>query len=76
MGNIPYNIINQQCQIQILEGKLLSKWAHINNKRSLSHLSYCRSCPFPISLSNLVTISMGIPRKGWESRISHSHAHF
>ena len=56
-------------------GKIMTKWAHINNKHSHSHLSYSHSRPIPISLSNLVLISMRVPREGWESRISHSHAH-
>ena len=51
----------------------MTKWEKINNKRSHSHLSY--SHPIPISLRNLVPIPMGIPLKGWESRISHSHAY-
>ena len=51
------------------------KWEHINNKHSHFHLSYSHSRPIPISLSNLVPIIMGIPWEGWESHISHSHAH-
>ena len=45
-------------------GKIMTKWKHINNKRSHSHLSYSHSRPIPISLSNLVPIPMGIPREG------------
>ena len=55
--------------------KIMIKWEHINNKRSHSHLSYSHSRPIPISFSNLVPIPMRIPRKGWEFRISHSHAY-
>ena len=53
----------------------MTKWEHINNKRSHSHLSYSHSRPIPISLSNLVPIPMGILWEGWEYCISHSHAH-
>ena len=53
----------------------MTKWEHINNKSSHSHLSYSHSRPIPSSLSNLVSIPMGIPQEGWEFRISHSHAH-
>ena len=53
----------------------MTKWEHINNKRSHSHLSYSHSRPIPIDLSNLVPIPMGIQWEGWKSRISHSHAH-
>ena len=54
----------------------MTKWEQINYKRSHSHLSYSDSRSIPISLSNLVFIPMGIPREGWESRISHFHTHF
>ena len=57
-------------------GKIMAKWERINNKHSHSHLSYSHSDPIPISSSNLIPIPMGIPREGWESRISYSHAHF
>ena len=50
--------------------KIMTKWEHINNKRSHSHLSKSHSRPILISLSNLVPVPMGIPREGWESRIS------
>ena len=71
MGKIPCKIINQRGQIDF-GGKIMTKWEHImpNNKRSHSHLSY--SHPIPINLSSLVPIPIGIPREGWESRISHS----
>ena len=55
----------------------MTKREYISNKHSRrhSHLSYSHSRPISISLSNLVPIPMRIPREGWESRISHSHAH-
>ena len=37
----------------------MTKWEHINNKRSHPHLSYSYSRPISISLSNLVPIPMG-----------------
>ena len=55
--------------------KIMTKWEHISNKRSHSHLSYSHSRPIPISLSNLVPIPIGIPREGWEHCIPYSHAH-
>ena len=47
------------------EGKIITKWEHINNKRPHSHENYSHSRPIPISLSNLVPIRMGIPRERW-----------
>ena len=44
-------------------GKIKNKWKHYNN-RSLSHLKYSYPYPIPISLSNLVSIPMGIPWEG------------
>ena len=41
----------------------------MNNERSHFHLSYFHSRLIPINLSNLVPISIGIPREGWESHI-------
>ena len=46
------------------EGKIMTKWEYINNKRSRSHLSYSHSLHIPFSLNNFVSIPMGIPRKG------------
>ena len=69
---MPYIIINQRGHTQSFEGKIKRKH---NNKSSHSLLSYSHSRLIPISLSNLVPIPMGIPREGWESRISHSQAH-
>ena len=48
----------------------MTKWERINNENSHSHLSYSHFCPIPISLSNLVSTPMGIPREGWESSYS------
>ena len=72
MGKISYKSMMSNTDF---EGKILTKWEYINNKRSHSHLSYFHSCFIPISLNNLVPILMEIPRGGWESRISHCHAH-
>ena len=41
----------------------MTKWEHINNKRSHSHLSYSHSRLILISLGNLVRITIGIPRE-------------
>ena len=49
----------------------MTKWENISNKRSYTHLSYSHFRPSSISLSYVVP--MGIPREGWEYRISHSH---
>ena len=42
----------------------MTKWEHINNQRSHSHLSHSHSRPIPISLSNFVPIPLGILREG------------
>ena len=59
-------------------GKIMTKWEHINNKRSHnkrshSHLNCSHSHSISFSVSNLVPILMGIPREGWEYHISHAH---
>ena len=41
-------------------GKIMTKWEHINNKRSYSYLSYSHSRHISFSLSNLVSIPIGM----------------
>ena len=75
MGKMPYYCYKSMRSNTDFGGNIMTKWEHANNKRSHSHLSCSYFRSIPISLSNLVPISMEIPWERWKSRISHSHAH-
>ena len=48
MGNIPYKNYKSTMLYTDFWGKIMTKWDHINNKRSHSHLSYSIPVAFPL----------------------------